>query len=159
MLPFPIVLLFFALVWYVVICIDMGPSRLVGSHMLRWHLIPRNRFFNIYLHCILRSDWDRYLHDHPWWNISIPLNSYCEIKPREGWFTPFTEGQDPCYYVERRAFVPILRPPVSPHRIVIDRAVWSLFITGPVQRAWGFYTEKGWVHHSVYDKEASHVPR
>lgn len=40
----------------------------IGGHerpyLLRWFIIPRNRFFNIYLHKFLRSDDDRALLDH-----------------------------------------------------------------------------------------------
>jgi hypothetical protein len=43
--------------------------------MRRWWVIPRNKFFNIYLHHFLHSDDDRALHDHPWWNVSILLRS------------------------------------------------------------------------------------
>ena len=46
------------------------PDFIIGGHeapYLRRHwLIPRNRFFNIYVHEFLRSDDDRALHDHPW---------------------------------------------------------------------------------------------
>jgi hypothetical protein len=46
------------------------PDFVIGGaerpYLLRWWLIPRNRFFNVYLHCFLRSDDDRALHDHPW---------------------------------------------------------------------------------------------
>src|SRR5258708_303359 len=53
------------------------PDVLIGkqddTYMERWWVIPRNRFFNIYLHHFLRSDDDRALHDHPWLNASILL--------------------------------------------------------------------------------------
>src|ERR1700756_4330698 len=49
-------------------------------YLRRWHVIPRNRWFNIYLHHFLRSDDDRALHDHPWWNCSILLRGrYVEV--------------------------------------------------------------------------------
>jgi len=47
----------------------IGPSD--NPYLHRWHVIPRNRFFNIYLHRFFRSDDDRALHDHPWANCSI----------------------------------------------------------------------------------------
>src|SRR5690242_14714107 len=53
------------------------PDVIIGGrdrpYMLRWFVIPRNRFFNIYLHHFHRSDDDRALHDHPWLNLSIIL--------------------------------------------------------------------------------------
>ena len=45
----------------------------VNPYCNRWWVIPRNRWFNIYLHEFVRDDDDRALHDHPWWNISIVL--------------------------------------------------------------------------------------
>ena len=55
------------------------PDFIIGGHdapyLLRWWLIPRNRFFNVYVHQFLRSDDDRALHDHPWLlNCAILLN-------------------------------------------------------------------------------------
>ncbi len=39
------------------------PDFIIGGpenpYLLRWYLIPQNRFFNVYLHKILRSDDDR----------------------------------------------------------------------------------------------------
>ena len=57
--------------------VPRAPDFIIGgaedAYMLRWWVIPRNRWFNIYLHKILRDDDPRALHDHPWWNISIVL--------------------------------------------------------------------------------------
>lgn len=115
----------------------------------RW-LIPRNRWFNVYLHHFLRSDDDRALHDHPWINASILLSgSYCEhlpggiVKVRKNW----------------RPWAPwrvVLRGPTSAHRVQLfqpwtadpderETPVWTLFITGPRVRNWGFHCPKRWV--------------
>lgn len=64
-----------------------SPDFLIGGsekpYLRRWFLIPRNRFCNIYLHNIRRSDDDRALHDHPWINLSILLRGcYIEVTPR-----------------------------------------------------------------------------
>jgi hypothetical protein len=67
-----------------------GPA---APYLRRHWLIPRNRFFNIYVHEFLRSDDDRALHDHPW----------------------------------------------------LFNACWTVFITGPVVRTWGFHCPKRWV--------------
>src|SRR4051795_6598747 len=45
----------------------------VNPYLLRWWVIPRNRFFNVYLHKFLRDDDDRALHDHPWVSLSVIL--------------------------------------------------------------------------------------
>lgn len=60
-----------------------APDFLVGGkenpYMKRWWLIPRNKWFNIYLHQFMRDDDDRALHDHPWWGPST-------VKPNGFWF-------------------------------------------------------------------------
>lgn len=100
--------------------------------MRRWWVIPRNRRFNIYLHNIMRSDDDRALHDHPWWNVSILLRGgYREITPTD------TKTRGVGSIVLRRA--------TSAHRLEVDRPCWSLFITGPNVRTWGFLCPNGWV--------------
>ncbi len=46
----------------------------LGSpYMIRWYVLPRNRFLNVYLHLFLRSDDPRALHDHPWESLSVLL--------------------------------------------------------------------------------------
>jgi len=57
----------------------IGPSEM--PYLRRWWIIPRNRFFNIYLHQFLHSDDDRALHDHMYINLSILLRGRY-IEPR-----------------------------------------------------------------------------
>lgn len=124
----------------------IGPAD--DPYLLRWYVIPRNRWFNIYLHKFLRSDDDRALHDHPWVNLSILLTgSYIEWRPAE---RPW-EG-----WVLRKPWRPwapwrlVFRRPTSAHRVeLIDgREVWTLFITGPKVREWGFHCPQGWRNHT-----------
>lgn len=63
-----------------------GPHFIVGPrYLLRWYVIPRNPWLNVYLHQFLHDDEDRALHDHLWWFISIMLwGSYMEILPSPG---------------------------------------------------------------------------
>lgn len=108
-----------------------GPMR---PYMLRWFVIPKNRFFNIYLHHFLRSDDDRALHDHPWWNLSILLR---------GQYREHTQNRVKL----RRAGYMVLRRATCAHRIeLIDGPVWTLFLTGPKIRSWGFHCPHGWRH-------------
>lgn len=63
------------------------PDFVIGSpdnpYLLRWWVLPRNKVFNIYLHFFMRSDDDRALHDHPWWNASFVLDGgYVEHMPK-----------------------------------------------------------------------------
>jgi hypothetical protein len=130
------------------------PDFIIGGkenpYLLRWWIIPRNRFFNIYLHRFLRSDDDRALHDHPWCNVSILLNgTYHEYTPDDVWI--------------RRQGEILFRRPTARHRVelireykysVHDRShsrelpALTLFITGPKVREWGFWCEgTRFVHH------------
>lgn len=119
------------------------PDVVIGGredpYLARWFLIPRNRWFNVYLHHFLRSDDDRALHDHPWWNLSILLRgAYVEHTVRPGGINVRTQ---------RQAGAMKLRRAASAHRIELpDGPVWTLFVTGPRLRSWGFHCPKGWVH-------------
>lgn len=112
--------------------------------MRRWWLIPRNRWFNVYLHQILHDDEDRALHDHPYANCSIVLRGgYVEVTPK-GRFL-------------RRPSAVRFRLPTAAHRLELRRdeagnaiPSWSLFITGPRVREWGFHCPRGWVHWKLF---------
>lgn len=114
------------------------PDFIIGGrdnpYLLRWWVIPRNRWFNIYLHRFLRSDDDRALHDHPWWNLSIVLSgAYTEITPQGS-------------YLRKRGRL-VLRRATASHRIYLHAGpVWTLFLTGPTIRDWGFHCPQGWRH-------------
>jgi hypothetical protein len=120
-----------------------APDFIVGGaampYMLRWWVIPRNRFFNVYLHSFKRSDDDRALHDHPWFHLSIILRGrYVEHVIRAGGI-----GQK----TERHAGTVKFRAPWHAHRVEVfpDDPCISLFITGPIMRTWGFHCPRGWV--------------
>ncbi|GBQ69758.1 hypothetical protein AA103196_2302 [Ameyamaea chiangmaiensis NBRC 103196] len=142
------------------------PDFVIGDpeapYLLRWYLIPRNRWFNVYLHKFLRSDEDRALHDHPWWWVSLILRGrYLEHTPSDTFL--------------RRAWRPRWGRATALHRVELFRArvcttvrtpdqngicrtrhsfsdarsmeaVWTIFITGPRVREWGFACPNGWRH-------------
>lgn len=124
----------------------IGPAE--KPYLLRWWIIPRNRWFNIYLHKFLRSDDDRALHDHPWASCSIILNGgYFEHTPNR----MFWRNQGGVYF--RRATAAHLveldidwRKQIPGSGIYPLKPVWTLFITGPKVREWGFHCPKGWRH-------------
>jgi hypothetical protein len=127
------------------------PDFVIGGddpYLRRWWLIPRNPVFNIYLHQFLRSDDDRALHDHPWVNLSIILRGgYFEVRPRDR-----SEGakKDPALH-ERLWRGPgsiVLRRAKAAHRAELPagKDAWTLFITGPRLRSWGFWCPHGWRH-------------
>lgn len=127
------------------------PDFIIGDNYLRrWWVIPRNEKFNIYLHEINKSDDDRALHDHPWENTSIVLDGgYIEITP---------EGERIRYAGDI-----VKRPATARHRLVIPdggRAV-TLFVTGPLERVWGFHCPKGFVpwYDFVDDRDSGKTGR
>lgn len=131
--------------------LDIGGSQ--DPYMRRRYVIPRNRFFNIYFHEILRDDDDRALHDHPWWNLSIVLRGGY----REAVFIVQPEHGDPLPNVifrDRAAGQFVFRRASLAHRLVLYRdgegqpiPAYSLFITGANRRSWGFWCQFGrWVH-------------
>ena len=112
-------------------------------------LKDRTRFpFNVFLHRFLKSDPDDH-HDHPWPYFTLILKGgYTE------WIPQFNDhGQKvmevaawrgPGHYRFSHA--------TSYHRIEIDPDVdtWTLFVPGPKQRDWGFFTRTGWIESEQY---------
>ena len=120
----------------------MKPHLVVGPphkpYMLRWHLLPRNPFFNIYLHKFLNDDDDRALHDHPWPSVSFMLKGRVEevLVEQKPWVLSRELG----------AGSVVWRPAVFRHRLkILEHPTWTLFITGPRVREWGFHCPHGWV--------------
>jgi len=109
-------------------------------YLLRWYIIPRNPYFNIYLHKFVHSDDSRALHDHMYVNLSILI--------KNGYMEQFSRG-----IKFRTAPCLILRKPSTLHRIQLhcddnekEIPAWSIFITGPRIREWGFMCpNKRWI--------------
>lgn len=115
--------------------------RLDGTiYMRRWFVIPRNRFFNIYLHEYLADDEDRALHDHPWWSASLCLvgdliEVYRPVANHRCEMTRVIEGGSL-----------VLRSAAFSHRLEVPVVgAITLFVTGPKLRTWGFWCRKGWM--------------
>jgi len=128
------------------------PKHIGAGYLLRWHLIPRNRFFNIYLHKFIGNDDERALHDHPWASISIKLKGRVVEHYMATALEQWIGGYYHLFPVKRR-FVDILtiRPADFAHRLELvgNKPAWTIFITGPVKREWGFHCKKGWQHWST----------
>lgn len=118
-----------------------APDFIIGkpddNYLRRWYVIPRNKVFNVYLHRFLRSDDDRALHDHPWWNVSWLLGgTYVEHTIPQGGVHVRTQY---------RAGDLRFRSARSAHRVELTSGpCWSLFMTGPRVRDWGFHCPHGW---------------
>lgn len=134
------------------------PDFIIGNDYLRrWWIIPRNKYCNIYLHNIRRSDDDRALHDHPWPNVSIVLKGgYIEHLP--GGKRAYRKRGDIIFRKAEQAHRLELfsgwkkvtyvcdKMTIKGHEYESDLPAWTLFITGPWQRPWGFHCPGGWKH-------------
>lgn len=137
--------------WYRKLAASRLPDFVIGpDYLRRWWVIPRNRFFNIYLHQFLHSDEDRALHDHMYANVSILL---------EGTYKEHSIAQGGVHRVQTYAAGNWkFRWPSQAHRIEIEPGTetWSLFITGPRVRDWGFHCPKGWRHWKAFVDDRNH---
>lgn len=155
----------------------VGADNPDGAYLLRWYLTPWRTWYNripeadqnlwhkfvnrwlpnIYLHQFLRDDDDRALHDHPWAWCSILLRgSYIEHTIEQGGIHRRLLREAPSIKVSgpRRAHrVELIKKTAREASVwCITHApkplpCWTLFITGPRVRAWGFHCpERGWVH-------------
>jgi hypothetical protein len=147
----------------------LAPDEIIGEHeMLRWMLLPRNRWFNVYLHKHQGDD-PREPHDHPVDNISIRIRGgLVEFTPAdvhrsracatidgvEGpihaicngdvcvWFGPLGDPYGVYRPLPRVRF----RRAEQPHRLELlnDRPAWTLWIRFRNRRRWGYYEPSGW---------------
>src|SRR5690348_11851222 len=96
-----------------------GPHFIIGPrYLLRWYVISRNPWLNVYLHQFLHDDEDRALHDHPWWFVSIMLKGkYREV-------IPFPDhGYGHYHFIERASPSIVFRRAEHAHRVVLKRDV------------------------------------
>lgn len=113
--------------------IKRPPDLIIGDNYLhRWYIIPRNKYFNVYLHKFYCNDEDRALHDHPWWSCSFLLKG--EVKEHQlnkikliPWLFPIIRSARFCHRLE-----------------LVHGPVITLFITGPRIRHWGFHCPNNW---------------
>lgn len=98
--------------------------------------------FTLRVHKFHKGDDDRAFHDHPWWFITIPLRPYSERTPGN------------TVQVLRR-FRPRFRPAKHRHivQLIDARPVWTIIITGPKSKEWGFWEQDRFIHHSLWLKE------
>ena len=133
------------------------PDFLIGPegdpYMRRWWVIPRNKWFKIYLHHMRHDDDDRAAHDHPWWSMSLCLDG-CILEhemlqegdkriplavhdehDRPWWSNVIIKGM---WKWRGSSYI---------HRLELPYGdAWTLFMTGPRIKSWGFFCPKGFVH-------------
>lgn len=116
----------------------------------RWGLM--GKWGSIYLHRMTAPDPGMDLHDHPWAFLTIPLvGGYREARNETRY-----ENAGPAHRYSRvervRQFRPKLMRLDECHRILeLHRTpTWTLVITGPKRRTWGFYEPDGWIRHTDF---------
>ncbi len=115
------------------------PMMILKGYLWRWHLVPRNKVFNVYLHVMIGND-DRVYHDHPWRSVSLCLWGTL----RESLLDPAT-GELTYRYLKPGSI--IQRGLGCRHFLALGRGskvVVTLFVTGPMLSggAWYFYQQK-----------------
>lgn len=132
--------------------ISGAPHMVIGDdsdpYLLRWYVIPRNPFVNMYVHKFLRDDDDRGLHDHPWWFVSIILHGgYIEETETADWKMKL-RCRSALFDIKSpwRHRSIAYRPATWRHRVVLPHTptggrvpCWTLIITGRRTRVWGFW--------------------
>ena len=115
------------------------------DYMIRWHLTPeREGRRNYFLHKMNGPDLGRDMHDHPWdfttfilwggYNESIRLANGAPTWTQVPWLSRRTRKAEYTHAIKR----------------LHKRPTWTLVITGPRRREWGFYTKDGWVDWRTY---------
>lgn len=115
-----------------------------GPYLTRYYLFLKDRDWfpiNIFLHKFHTGDLDD-LHDHPW--------IFCSIILRSGYWEHTPKGR-----FWRKAGSIRFSGAKSLHRIELepDTDVWTIFITGPRVREWGFIVDGQWLDWRTYIKE------
>lgn len=98
-------------------------------YLQRWVL--NFKVFSVRLHHWYSSDDHRAFHDHPWWFCTLVLRGgYTDVSP-----------------VGREVMRPgTLRCREATHRHTVEvnpGGCWTLILTGPVSRVWGFWVRNG----------------
>jgi hypothetical protein len=144
------------------------PDVIIGAaddpYLLRWWIIPRNKFFNLYLHRVLRSDDDRALHDHPWINLSyIVEGQYNEHTIQAGGIHHRTLRKEGSFkfrlprMAHRLELLEEVEEVYAGHGNVLEivhrMPCTTLFFTGPNVRIWGFHCMQGWIEWTDFTRK------
>lgn len=126
-------------------------------YMDRWYILYFPNLFSVRIHHIVRPDLDRWPHDHPWRFISIILRGGYEeeVCTPENFQAVQTPGLGRIWMPHRIRKIRRFNHKTNTdlHRITHfarRSGAWTLVITGPERREWGFMTADGWVSRKVF---------
>lgn len=142
------------------------PYEHLAGYMDRYWLVKPSRWTlgcGVRVHHIMRSDNDRAMHTHPWWNVSWILSgTYWEVMPaRKGDNGALVGGyanlNEPFSMAQRKPGHLVFRRRTWRHKLMLFRGpVWTLMITGPDHGTWGFYVPgTGLVDRRAYTPETT----
>ena len=133
------------------------PDFVLDGYLNRWHLLPRNSYFNVYLHQFVGDD-DRWYHDHPYHSLSLLLSG----EYKEYILIESHHGDETIKLATRRWHKGpklIWRNALCMHRLeIFDAPVWTLFITGPRIREWGFDIDRKSTRLNSSHSQQSRMP-
>lgn len=110
-------------------------------YVVRW--VADFGLFSMRLHHWLRSDDLRHPHDHAWDFISIVL--WGSVWDR-------ASGAD-----RRRGWLSISRfRATHQHSVVVGKPAWTLLLTGPERRTWGYWVDGKFRKRNKYYHEHGH---
>jgi hypothetical protein len=109
-------------------------------HFRRWEIL-KTPWFSIWIHGIYAPDEDKHLHNHPWDFKSIVLKGNYIEETENGYII-----QHPGKYNSRNG--------EDFHKIkqLISESVYTLFISTPVKRDWGYKVDGAFIKHDEYRK-------
>lgn len=113
-------------------------------YLIRWRL--ETRFGSLRVHHWLSNDDERAFHDHPWWFLTLVVKgSYTDSSP---------SGDDVLHFGSVR-----YRPALHQHTVYPGPdGAWTLMITGPQSRKWGFWPKGKFVKANKWFLTYGHHP-
>jgi len=99
--------------------------------------------FAIRLHHWIRSDDKRYMHDHPYWFWTLVLKGhYVDVSHNAEFDKPDTLFASETNIEHMKAGILRFRPAKHKHYVeVVIPNTWTLLLTGPAKRDWGFWVD------------------
>jgi hypothetical protein len=112
-------------------------------YVIRWRLeLP---FGSVRVHHWIGPDDTRAPHDHPWWFITFVVRgSYTDHSP---------SGDE-----RLRAPAVRFRRALHQHSVVPDGQAWTILVTGPKSRNWGFWPDGKFVKANKWFFSRGHHP-
>lgn len=113
-------------------------------YLIRW--VFSTPFGSIRLHHWRASDDARNFHDHPWWFLTFVLRGgYTDVSPT---------GEERCSAGKFR-----FRRALHRHTVRVDAGgCWTVLLTGPEHRFWGFWVGRKFKKANKYFLEHGHHP-